>query len=91
MAEGRPPNTDITNMTALLQIPTRPPPKLKNQKQWSPSMNDFLSKCLVKEPLQRSTALDMLTHPFVVDAKGPDSLKSILKEGLALKRGQIPV
>jgi len=33
----------------------------------------------------------MLTHPFVADAKGADSLKSILKEALALKRGQIPV
>lgn len=91
MAEGRPPNTDITNMTALLQLPSRPSPKLKNQKQWSPSMNDFVAKCLVKEPLQRAAALDMLTHPFVADAKGADALKGILKEALSLKRGQIPV
>jgi len=91
MAEGRPPNTDITNMTALLQIPNRPPPKLKNQKQWSPSMNDFLSKCMVKDPTQRPAAFDMLIHPFVTDAKGPDALKSIIKEGLSLRRGQIPV
>jgi len=91
MAEGKPPNTDITNMTALLELPKRPPPKLKNQKMWTPSFNDFLSKCFTKDPAQRPSALDMLVHPFVTDAKGPETMKSIIKACLSLKRGQIPV
>jgi serine/threonine protein kinase len=91
MAEGRPPNGDITNMTALLELPKRPSPKLKNPKQWSPSMNDFLAKCLTKDSQQRPSALDMLIHPFLTDSKGAEALKNIIKECLAIQRGQMPV
>ncbi len=47
-------------MTALLSLPNRPPPKLKNPKFWSPMFNDFLSKALVKDPEVRPNALDMM-------------------------------
>jgi len=85
MAEGRPPNSDITNMTALLSLPNRPPPKLGNPKLWSPMFNDFLSKVLVKDPEKRLTAIDMMTHPFVTSAPGPAVLEKIISHCLSVK------
>jgi STE20-like kinase len=48
-------------MSALLTLPNRPPPKLKNPKMWTPSFNDFLAKILVKDPNERPSAVDALT------------------------------
>ena len=46
-------------------IPTKPPPAFKNPEEWTPLFNDFIKKCLVKEADCRSTAAQLLDHPFV--------------------------
>lgn len=67
MAEGRPPNTDITSMKDLVQImPTRWPPKLSNPKLWSISFADFLSKIFVKDPDVRPGAVDLLEVKLLI-------------------------
>jgi len=88
MAEGRPPNYDITNMTALLQLPKRPPPKLKNPKLWSPMFNDFLAKALVKDPESRPDAIAMMQHPFAQSASGPSVLTKIISTCLSIREKQ---
>ncbi len=61
LAEGRPPNNDITSMKDLVQImPTRWPPKLANPKLWSVSFLDFLNKIFVKDPDARPSAIDLM-------------------------------
>lgn len=49
-------------------VPNRPPPKLQHPHEWSPEFNDFVSRCLVKDPAHRPRAIDLLTHPFVQKA-----------------------
>ena len=41
-------------------IPKEPPPTLSEPKKWSPEFQDFVSKCLVKDPNQRATASELL-------------------------------
>ncbi len=55
-------------MRAIFLIPSREPPKLKDPNAWSQNFNDFISKCLVKDPSKRPTASQMLQHPFVAAA-----------------------
>jgi len=42
-------------------IPSRPPPTFKDMSRWTPALNDFVSKCLVKNPDARSTATELLS------------------------------
>ena len=48
MAEGEPPYGNIHPMRAIFMIPSRPPPTLANRANFSPQLNDFIAKCLVK-------------------------------------------
>jgi serine/threonine protein kinase len=41
-------------------IPSRPPPTLTDPHKWSLEFQDFIAKCLTKDPNLRPTALDML-------------------------------
>ncbi len=41
-------------------IPSRPPPTFKDMSRWTAALNDFVSKCLVKNPDARSTATELL-------------------------------
>ena len=52
-------------MRAIFMIPTKPPPTFTHPEDYSDGMNDFLKKCLVKDPAQRSSAKQLLTHPWV--------------------------
>jgi serine/threonine protein kinase len=60
MCEGRPPNTDIRSIEMLPQLAERPPATFKNASSYSDNFNDFLAKCLVLDPEQRPTAMDLL-------------------------------
>lgn len=46
-------------------IPSKPPATLKQKESFSPELNDFIARCLVKDPKDRPTAEDLLSHPFV--------------------------
>eukprot|EP00048_Salpingoeca_helianthica_P022407 m.18036 g.18036 ORF g.18036 m.18036 type:complete len:431 (+) comp7278_c1_seq1:100-1392(+) len=65
MAEGRPPYSDIHPMRAIFMIPTKPPPTLKQPELWSPDLRDFLTRCLVKNPADRASAVSLLQHPLL--------------------------
>ena len=45
----------------------KPAPKLKDPK-WSPLFQDFIGKCLIKEPEERYSASQLLEHPFLANA-----------------------
>lgn len=67
MAEAVPPLDHIHPMRAIFQIPKRDPPKFQQMEKWSPEMNDFLAKCLVKNPDDRLSSTQLLEHPFIKD------------------------
>jgi len=85
LAEGRPPNTDITNIHELLKLPLRPPAKLKRPSAFTPEFNDIIARCLVKEVPERCTAVDLLMHPFIQKSVGPEALKPMIRHYLELK------
>jgi len=76
MIEGRPPLYDMNPMRAVFSIPSRPPPTLTDPA--SPILEDFVAKCLQKDPTMRMSADQMLEHPFLQQVpesqlSGPES------------------
>jgi len=80
LAEGKPPYSNIHPMRAIFMIPSRPPPKLTDPDKWSSEFNEFVAKCLIKNPEQRPTSTDMLKHSFIAKAKTPAVLEPLIKE-----------
>lgn len=76
MAEGQPPYLDFPPLRyaircnhdhsrALFLIATQGAPSLKELDKWSPEFKDFLSCALQVSPIARSTAAELLLHPFL--------------------------
>lgn len=87
MAEGRPPNNDIRSMQDLPKILERPSPSFKNRKLWTPMLNDFLSKCVLKSPEERPSAAELQNHPFMKECiKGPEVLSVLIKDTLKIRK-----
>lgn len=74
IAEKNPPLSDIHPMRALQLIPTSEI-GFSKPKLWSKPFQDFVSSCLIKDPLKRSSAADLLNHPFLEKAKVMDREK----------------
>jgi serine/threonine protein kinase len=85
MADGFPPNSDLFPLRAMIMIPRKPPPTVKDPSRWSANFNDFIAQCCIKDPQKRPTAAMLLQHPFVQQAKGPDVLKSLISDVLSIK------
>eukprot|EP01091_Cochliopodium_minus_P014305 TRINITY_DN482_c0_g1_i1.p1 TRINITY_DN482_c0_g1~~TRINITY_DN482_c0_g1_i1.p1 ORF type:complete len:247 (-),score=101.72 TRINITY_DN482_c0_g1_i1:135-875(-) len=86
MAQGEPPLSDIHPMRAIFMIPQNSPPTLDEPKDWPEEFNDFLSKCLVKNPEKRPFAKDLLSHNFLKNAKPTSSLQDIIDQTAELIR-----
>ena len=76
LAQMQPPNHNLTPMRVLLRIQKSEPPTLQFQNRWSPQFNDFIKKCLIKDPNQRPTIEELLRHKFICDV-GEIEFKSI--------------
>ncbi|XP_055534041.1 serine/threonine-protein kinase 3 isoform X2 [Wyeomyia smithii] len=88
MAEGKPPYGDIHPMRAIFMIPTKPPPSFRDPDIWSPEFIDFVSLCLVKNPEERATATDLLTHEFILNAKPCSILSQMIAEAKEIRENQ---
>ena len=86
IAEGNPPYSDVHPMRVIFMIPSRPPPTLTNPAKWSDEFNDFIARCLTKDPKKRPTAKELLTHPFIevgaqcATSGGPSPLAPLIKK-----------
>ena len=60
LAEMNPPYFNDPPMKVLFSIPNKPSPTLTHSDQFSPEFNDFIAKCLIKDPAQRPTAEALL-------------------------------
>uniref|UniRef100_A0A8C3AH28 non-specific serine/threonine protein kinase n=1 Tax=Cyclopterus lumpus TaxID=8103 RepID=A0A8C3AH28_CYCLU len=85
MSEGKPPYADIHPMRAIFMIPTNPPPTFRNPDLWSPSFQDFVSQCLVKNPENRAAATQLLQHPFIRAAKPNSILRALITDAMEIK------
>ncbi|CAG2062591.1 unnamed protein product, partial [Timema podura] len=75
-----PPNHEMSPMRVLLKIQKSDPPKLDQPSKWSRDFNDFISKCLIKDPSQRPTAEDLLKCPFINCTLDCKPLRDLLLE-----------
>ncbi|KAL0207855.1 hypothetical protein P9112_010442 [Eukaryota sp. TZLM1-RC] len=80
LAEGHPPYSKEFKhpMGALLAIPNRPPPQLKNKERWSTEFHSFLTYCLQSDPAQRKSATELLECDFI--KKQPNQASNLLLE-----------
>lgn len=83
LAEMQPPYHDMHPMRVLFKIPKADPPMLQFRNRWSKDFHDFLSLCVVKSPEMRSSAADLLTHPFIADVVDNKPLKELYNEAKA--------
>jgi len=88
MAEGRPPNCDLSSVDMLEKIVERPPPTLRKPKDFSADFNDFLALCLTKDPRYRPDTFQLLNHPFVTKAKGPQVLIPLIRNYQHIRAGE---
>uniref|UniRef100_A0A7S3JTI3 Protein kinase domain-containing protein n=1 Tax=Aureoumbra lagunensis TaxID=44058 RepID=A0A7S3JTI3_9STRA len=82
MAQGEPPLMHEPVMRALFLITVNEAPKLNDRSSWSESFNHFLSKMLVKDPASRSSADQLLLHPFLQDTAKPQAFGNLVKAKL---------
>ncbi len=69
MAEGEPPLLNEPPLRALLLITINPPPTLNDPTgRWRTAFKHFLSRCLEPKPEKRSSAEQLLMHPFLKTA-----------------------
>eukprot|EP01127_Copromyxa_protea_P016984 TRINITY_DN5139_c0_g1_i2.p1 TRINITY_DN5139_c0_g1~~TRINITY_DN5139_c0_g1_i2.p1 ORF type:complete len:581 (-),score=129.81 TRINITY_DN5139_c0_g1_i2:1503-3203(-) len=80
MAEFNPPLHDAHAMRVLFMIPTNPSPTLTDPEHWSKEFNAFLKACLEKDPKERSSAHELLKHPFILSRSNPKTLFPYLEQ-----------
>ena len=83
MAEGAPPYAHINYMRAMFVIQKKPAQSLTQPEKWSPEFNNFIKKCLTKDPRLRPTAKELLLDPFIQTSKGRALLSELVENSLA--------
>lgn len=79
MIEGEPPYLNENPLRALYLIATNGTPTLQSPESLSAVFRDFLSKCLQVDPEVRSSAEELLSHPFIELADPPRSLSPLIR------------
>ncbi|XP_014666996.1 PREDICTED: serine/threonine-protein kinase PAK mbt-like [Priapulus caudatus] len=79
MVDQEPPYFNEPPLQAMRRIRDMPPPKAKNPHRISPRLQAFLDKMLVRDPTQRSTAFELLQHPFLRQAGPTSSLIPLMR------------
>ncbi|KAL6095433.1 pak6 [Pungitius sinensis] len=80
MVDGEPPYFSDTPITAMKKLRDEAAPTVKNIHRMSPVLKDFLSCMLTRDTQQRSTATDLLEHPFLLQASSPCCLVSLVEQ-----------
>jgi serine/threonine kinase 3 len=89
MAEGKPPYGDIHPMRAIFMIPTKPPPSFRDPNRWSSEFIDFVSRCLVKNPENRSSAKELLSHEFIRQKAQPkEYIRQMIQEAKMVQENE---
>jgi serine/threonine protein kinase len=63
-AFGEPPYLNLPQTQVCYMILTMTPPEIEPHR-WSKQMRDFVKVCLTKDPKERPSAGELMTHPFM--------------------------
>jgi hypothetical protein len=89
MATGKPPHAEEHPMRVLFVIPKTPPPVLPPGPQFGKPLRDLVAQLLVKDPLGRPSARELLRNRALREARAPSSsFGERLKARLALRAAQ---
>lgn len=80
MVDGEPPYFSETPITAMKKLRDEAAPSVKNIQKVSPVLKDFLGCMLTRDTLQRSSASDLLEHPFLLQASSPRCLVPLVEQ-----------
>jgi len=80
MAGNPEPYKDETTTKTLFLLNTQGSPNLVKPSAWSVEFKDFLSCCLVLDPHSRSTASELLQHPFLKKSCNTEAMKSFAEK-----------
>uniref|UniRef100_A0A7S0M8Q2 Non-specific serine/threonine protein kinase n=1 Tax=Cryptomonas curvata TaxID=233186 RepID=A0A7S0M8Q2_9CRYP len=78
--EWEPPFLREQPLRALYLIATKGVPKLKEEAKYSPALLSFYSSCLTTDPKRRSSAAELLEHPFLATACAPQRIATMVAE-----------
>ncbi|OAD72892.1 hypothetical protein PHYBLDRAFT_100427, partial [Phycomyces blakesleeanus NRRL 1555(-)] len=81
LASGRPSGWHLDPLKIFSSIINEPPPTLESsgcKYQTSTAFQDFIRLCLIKDPFERISIQDALSHPFLRKAQGPQFLARYL-------------
>lgn len=80
LAEGKPPYEGLAAIDAMQMVMRSKPPVLENsKKQWSCEFEEFLSRCLEKDEMNRSSSMSLLEHPFLHKASA-SSMQDVVRK-----------
>jgi len=82
MAEGEPPLLNEPPLRALLLITINGSPSLTNKTRWSKEFHHFLARCFDIRPELRSSADQLLMHPFLHKACTPQEFAKFASQRL---------
>ncbi|XP_057208821.1 serine/threonine-protein kinase PAK 6b [Triplophysa rosa] len=80
MVDGEPPYFNETPITAMKRLRDEPAPTARNIHKISPVLRDFLDSMLTRDPLKRSSASDLLQHPFLLQSGSPRCLVPLVEQ-----------
>ncbi|XP_041831435.1 serine/threonine-protein kinase PAK 6b [Melanotaenia boesemani] len=79
MVDGEPPYFSDTPISAMKKLRDEEAPTVKNIQRVSPVLKDFLCCMLTRDTQQRSSATDLLEHPFLLQAGPPRCLVPLVE------------
>lgn len=80
MVDGEPPYFNETPIAAMKRLRDEPAPTARNIQKISPVLRDFLDSMLTRDPLKRSSASDLLQHPFLLQSGSPRCLVPLVEQ-----------
>lgn len=88
LATGLPPYADVHYMRAILLIPQSDPPTLDGP-DYSKLIKSFIADCLQKNPTERASAEQLLSHPFLKKARS-GAIRDAMKRKRSLDQSSAP-
>jgi len=80
MCEGNQPYSELPILRALFMISTKGLPAFEGQREWSPELYNFLSRCTERDRVARADVEELLAHPFLKNACDQNEMASLTQK-----------